>query len=103
MDLADTVVLRTTTAFLNHGVSESVDKVGEVETAGGTVGSCTNSRHLAEAMMTAEVWGTRPSYLTQGTELGQEGDSVISASGRKVLVATALATTDCQEAERCVT
>jgi hypothetical protein len=82
MNLTDAVVFHTSAAFLNHGVSESVEKVGEVDTAGGAVGGSTDSRHLAKAMITEEVWGTRPSYLDLGTELGQEGDSVIIASGR---------------------
>jgi hypothetical protein len=46
MNFADRVVHGTTTAFLNHGVSEIVEEVGEVETAGGAVASM-NNRHLA--------------------------------------------------------
>ena len=48
MHFADQAVLRTVAAFLNHGVSENVDKVGKVETAGGAGGRSTNSRHLAK-------------------------------------------------------
>ena len=48
MHLAETIVLGTVAAFLNHGVSENVDEVGEVETAGGAGGGSTNSRHLAK-------------------------------------------------------
>ena len=52
-------------------------------------------------MMTAEVWGTGPSYLTQGTELGQEGDSVMrpQAEGQ---IATTFVATSCQEQQSVV-
>jgi hypothetical protein len=39
MNLADTVVFRTVTGFLNHGVSEAVEEVGEFETVGGAFAS----------------------------------------------------------------
>jgi hypothetical protein len=45
VNLARTIVLHTVAAFLNHGVSEDVDEVGEFETSGGAVAS-TDSRHL---------------------------------------------------------
>jgi uncharacterized membrane protein len=70
MNLIDAVVFHTSAIFLNYGVSEGVEKVGEIDTASGTVRGSTDSRHLAKAMMTEEVWGTRPSYLDLGTELG---------------------------------
>jgi hypothetical protein len=82
MNLIDAVVFHTSATFLNHGVSESVEKVGEVDTAGGAIRGSTDSRHLTKAMMTEEVWGMRPSYLDSETKLGQEGDSVIIALGR---------------------
>jgi hypothetical protein len=48
MNFANTVVFDTSTAFLNHGVSEGVDEISEFDSAGGAVGGSTNSRHLAE-------------------------------------------------------
>jgi hypothetical protein len=48
MHLADQIVLRAVAAFLNHGVSENVDEVGEVETASSAGRRSTNSRHLAK-------------------------------------------------------
>lgn len=47
MNLADAVVLGTTTAFLNYGVFEIGEEVGEVGTAGGAVTGA-NNRHLAK-------------------------------------------------------
>ena len=44
MNLADAVVFDTTAAFLNHGVSEVVEEIGEFETASGAV-AVTNNRH----------------------------------------------------------
>jgi hypothetical protein len=48
MDFANTVVFDTSTAFLNHDISEGVDEISEVDSAGGAVRGSTNSRHLAE-------------------------------------------------------
>jgi hypothetical protein len=48
MHLTDQIVLRVVAAFLNHSVSENVDKVGEVKTASSARGGSTNSRHLAK-------------------------------------------------------
>ena len=45
VNLAHTVVLNTTAAFLDYDVSKAVDKVGKVETSGGAVASA-DSRHL---------------------------------------------------------
>jgi hypothetical protein len=70
MNLVDAVVFHISAIFLNHSVSESVEEVGEVDTIGGAVRGSTDSRHLAKAIITEEVWGTRPSYLDLGTELG---------------------------------
>ena len=46
--LIDKAVLCTATAFLNHSVSETVDEVGEIKTAGSASRGSTNSRHLAK-------------------------------------------------------
>jgi hypothetical protein len=48
MHLADQIMLRAVTAFLNYSVSENVDEVGEVETASSARGGSTNSRHLTK-------------------------------------------------------
>jgi hypothetical protein len=45
MNLAHAVVFYTAAAFLDYGVSEVVEEVGEFETSGGAVAS-TDSRHL---------------------------------------------------------
>ena len=45
VNLARTIVSHTVAAFLDYGVSEDVDEVGEFETSGGAVAS-TDSRHL---------------------------------------------------------
>ena len=45
MNLVRAIVFYTVAAFLNHSVSENVDKVGEFETSGGAV-AVTDSRHL---------------------------------------------------------
>ena len=45
VNLAHTVVLNTTAAFLDHDVFKAVDEVGKVETSGGAVASA-DSRHL---------------------------------------------------------
>jgi hypothetical protein len=82
MNLIDAVVFYISATFLNYGVSKSVEKVGEVNTAGGAIRGSTDSRYLTKAIMIEEVWGTRPSYLDLGTKLGQEGNSVMIALGR---------------------
>ena len=48
MNLADTIVLCIITAFLDHSISEHVDKVGKVKTAGSTIRRSAHSRHLAK-------------------------------------------------------
>ena len=48
MHLAETIVLGTVAAFLDHGVSENVDEIGKVKATGGAVGRSTNSRHLGK-------------------------------------------------------
>jgi hypothetical protein len=48
MNFANTVVFNTSTAFLNHGVSEGVDEISEIDLADGAVRGSTNSRHLTE-------------------------------------------------------
>jgi hypothetical protein len=45
VNLIQTIMFHTVTTFLNHSVSENVDKVGEFETSGGAIAS-TDSRHL---------------------------------------------------------
>ena len=45
VDLAHTVVLSITAAFLDYDVSKVVEEIGKFETSGGTVAS-TDSRHL---------------------------------------------------------
>jgi hypothetical protein len=55
MNLIDAVVFHISATFLNYGISESVEKVGEIDTAGSTVRGSTDSRHLTKAIMTEEV------------------------------------------------
>jgi hypothetical protein len=45
MNLIRAIMFYTVTAFLNHSVSENVDKVGEFEASGSTIAS-TDSRYL---------------------------------------------------------
>jgi hypothetical protein len=45
VNLTRAIVFHTVATFLNHGVSENVDEVGEFEASGGAVAS-TDSRHL---------------------------------------------------------
>jgi hypothetical protein len=48
MNFANTVVFDISTTSLNHGVSEGVDEISEIDSAGGAVRGSTNSRYLAE-------------------------------------------------------
>jgi hypothetical protein len=69
MYLIETIVLSIIAAFPNYSISEDVDEVGEFKTAGGAIRRSANSRYPYGTTITVEVWGTRPSYLTQGTKL----------------------------------
>ena len=46
MHLIDAIVLSIVAVLLDYSVSEYVDKVGEIKTAGGAIRGSTNSRHL---------------------------------------------------------
>ena len=46
--LIETIMLSIVTIFLNYSISENVDKVNEVETAGSTIKGSTNSRYLTK-------------------------------------------------------
>jgi hypothetical protein len=55
MNLTDAVVFHISTIFLNYSISESVEEVGEVDTAGGTIRGSTDSRYLTKAIIIEEV------------------------------------------------
>ena len=45
---AETIVLSTVAAFLDHSISENVDEIGKVKATGSAIGRSTNSRHLGK-------------------------------------------------------
>ena len=48
MHLIETIVLSTVATFLDHSISENVDKIGKVKATSSAVRRSTNSRHLGK-------------------------------------------------------
>jgi hypothetical protein len=55
MNLIDVIMFYVSAIFLNYSVSESIEKVGKVNTAGSAIRGSTDSRHLTKAIITEEV------------------------------------------------